>query len=424
LELQPHPQLSPLVRGIAFMQRQQRDWRVTVARTSLDKFLYQMIFPYISIYIVALGASASQLGMVISTGMIIAGFVSPFIGWFIDRSGPRRLYLFGIGTLAVSYLFYGLAQDWTLTVVAMVAFWLGNSMSTQSCATVCGNCLANRDRATGMMICESVAAGLMGMAGPIAGAWLVRSFGGMNAAGIRPIFFICLIGTVGTFSIVWTQLSNRRWGMANRGTPNLIKDLHEVLKEGRYLKRWLLIASLNQLPVGMVFPFATVFAHEFKGADELVLGAMVTGAALTSVLFGIPLGRLADRVGRKRVLFLTAPLFWASILVLVWAPHPLLVVAAGVLQGFYYIGMPIGGAMERELVPPEHMGRWLGIARFFKMIALAALTFASGLIWDRFGPAYVFFAFVGLDLLVRMPLLAGMPETLRLRPGGPAPAEG
>lgn len=406
------------------MQRQQRDWRVTVARTSLDKFLYQMVFPYISIYIVALGASVSQLGMVISTGMVIAGLLSPFIGWFIDRSGPRRLYLFGIGTLAVSYLVYGLAQDWTLAIVAMVAFWLGNSMSIQSCATICGNCLANRDRATGMMICESVAAGLLGMAGPIAGAWLVRSFGGVSADGIRPVFFVCLIGTLGTFSIVWTQLSNQRWGMANRGAPNPVKDLHQVLKEGRYLKRWLVIASMNQLPMGMVFPFATVFAHEFKGADEVVLGAMVTGAALTSVLFGIPLGRLADRAGRKRVLFLTAPLFWASCLVLVWSPHPLLVIAAGVLQGFYYISTPIGAAMERELVPAEQMGRWVGIARFFKMTSLAALTFASGLIWDRFGPAYVFFAFVGLDLLVRMPLLVSMPETLRLRPGSPAPAGG
>ena len=424
MESHAQRQLSPLTRGIAFMQRQQRDWRVTVARTSVDKFLYQMVFPYISLYIVALGASVSQLGMVISAGMVIAGLMSPFIGWFIDRGGPKRLYLLGIGTLAISYLLYGLAQDWTLTIVAMAAYWLGNSMSIQSCATVCGNCLANRDRATGMMICESVAAGLLGMAGPIAGAWLVRSFGGVNAGGIRPVFFVCLIGALGTFSIVWTQLSNRRWGMTGRGAPNLVKDLHQVLKEGRYLKRWLLIASMNQLPMGMVFPFATVFAHEFKGADEFVLGAMVTGAALTSVLFGIPLGRLADRAGRKRVLFLTAPLFWASILILVWAPHPLLVVAAGVLQGFYYIASPIGAAMERELVPPEQMGRWLGIARFFKMIALAALTLASGLIWDRFGPAYVFFAFVGLDVLVRMPLLVSMPETLRLRPGSAAPAGG
>ena len=58
------------------------------------------------------------------------------------------------------------------------------------------------------------------------------------------------------------------------------------------------------------------------------------------------------------------------------------------------------------------------------MIALAALTFASGLIWDRIGPAYVFFAFVGLDILIRMPLLVSMPETLGLRPGSPAPADG
>ena len=50
---------SVLARGLAFLQRQQRDWRVTVARTSLDKFLYQMVFPYISVYIVALGATAS-----------------------------------------------------------------------------------------------------------------------------------------------------------------------------------------------------------------------------------------------------------------------------------------------------------------------------------------------------------------------------
>jgi MFS family permease len=374
------------------------------------------------VYIVALGASASQLGMVISSGMVIAGLMSPFIGWSIDHSGPKRLYLFGIGTLAVSYLFYGIAQDWTLTIVAMAAFWIGNSMSTQSCATVCGNCLANRDRATGMMICESVTAGLLGMAGPIVGAWLIHSFGGVNPAGIRPVFFFCLAGTVGTFAIVWTQLSDRRWGMANPGAPNLIRDLHVVLKEGRYLKRWLLIASMNMLPMGMVFPFAMVYAHEVKGADEVVLGAMVTGAALTSVLFGIPLGRLADRVGRKRVLYITAPLFWASIVALVWSPNPAVLVAAGVLQGFYYIGMPLGGAMERELVPAEQMGRWLGIARFFKMMALALLTFASGLIWDWFGPVYVFSAFVGLDILARMPLLISMPETLRLSVGRTAGA--
>lgn len=98
--------------GIAFLKRQHRDWKVTVLRTSLDKLAYQMVFPYLSIYIVALGATGTQLGIVNSIGMIIAGFCGPFTGWFIDRIGPKRIYLIGIGFLAVSYLTYGLAQSW------------------------------------------------------------------------------------------------------------------------------------------------------------------------------------------------------------------------------------------------------------------------------------------------------------------------
>ena len=254
---------------ISFLGRQARDWRVTVARTSLDRLAYQMVFPYLSIYILALGATATQLGLVISLGMMLAGFLSPFTGWYIDRIGPKRIYLLGIGMLAVSYLTYGLARDWTIALLAMVAYWLGYSVSNHSCATVCGNCLTNSDRATGMMFCETFSAGLLGMAGPVLGAALVALFGGVNEAGIRPLFFLAFLLTLGTFGFVSTQLSNQRWKPANAPAPHLLRDLHQVLKEGRHLKRWLIIASVGTLPLGMVFPFSQVFAHEVKGANEL-----------------------------------------------------------------------------------------------------------------------------------------------------------
>jgi hypothetical protein len=63
--------------GLAFLKRQEKDWKVTVARTSLDKLAYQMVFPYLSIFIVALGASATELGMVNSIGMVIAAATGP-----------------------------------------------------------------------------------------------------------------------------------------------------------------------------------------------------------------------------------------------------------------------------------------------------------------------------------------------------------
>jgi MFS family permease len=398
--------------GISFLKRQQRDWKITVARTSMDRLAYQMIFPYLSIYIVALGASATQLGMVNSIGMVIAGLFGPFTGWFVDRVGPKRIYMVGISLMSISYLSYALAQNWLFTIIAMVAYWLGFSTSIHSCATICGNCLVNRDRATGMMICETVTAGLLGMAGPVLATWMVSQFGGVNPAGIRPLFLSGLIITIGTFVVVFTQLSGRKWAKPGENKPHLFKDISSVFQNGNHLKRWIVIATISQLPIGMIFPFSQVFAHQMKGADALILGAMVTASALSSILFAIPAGRVADRFGRKKVLYVTIPLFWISNLILILAPSPVFLIIAGIFQGFYYIGSPISAAIERELVPAEYMGKWIGVTRFFKMIFGAVLAMTAGLIWDKIGPQYVFIAFIVIEFLVRVPLLISLPETL------------
>jgi MFS family permease len=165
----------------------------------------------------------------------------------------------------------------------------------------------------------------------------------------------------------------------------------------------------------MVIPFTQVFAREVKGADQFILGAMVTGFALTPFLLGIPLGRLADRIGRKKVLYLIAPLFWASNLILISAPSPLFLVVAGVLQGFLNMNLVVTGAMNFELVPPEQMGRWIGVSRCFRMLLAALTAYLAGVIWDNIGPQYLFLIIVGLDIIIRVPLLIGMPETLGLR---------
>jgi Na+/melibiose symporter-like transporter len=264
-----------------------------------------------------------------------------------------------------------------------------------------------------MLICETVAAGLLGMAGPMLATWLVAVSGGINVGGIRPLFFMGLLITVGTFIIVLTQLSGRVWAAKGGNGPNLLKGISQVLKGGKHLRKWLVIASMSQLPLGMVFPFTQVFAHSVKGANGFVLGAMVTGSALASILFAVPLGRLADRIGRKKVLYITIPLFWISNLMLILAPTPAFLIIAGILQGFYFIGAAIAAALERELVPPEQMGRWIGVNRFFKMVMSGILALTAGVIWDKIGPQYIFLTFLSIDILIRMPLLISIPETLQ-----------
>src|SRR4030067_911749 len=119
--------------------------------------------------------------------MIVAGVCGPFTGGLIYRIGPKKIYLIGIGCMALSYLPFSLAQHWELTILAMIGYWLGYATSIHSCATICGNCLVNRDRATGMLICETVAAGLLGVAGPMLAAWLGTIGGGGTISGKRSL---------------------------------------------------------------------------------------------------------------------------------------------------------------------------------------------------------------------------------------------
>jgi MFS family permease len=405
--------VSAVSRGVGFFARQDRDWKVTVVRTNMTMFFYRMVLPYLSIYTMGLGATGTQLGIVNSVGMGVAGIAGPFSGWLIDKLGVKKIYLLGIAILVCAYLIYGLAQSWSIIIVAMVTYWLGSNTSVQGCSVICGNCLASEERVTGMSICETFGMGLLGLAAPMVGAWLVTAFGGINVEGIRPLFFICLAGTAVTFFLVLTQLSNRKWGVSGAGL-GFFKDFSQLFKEGRNLKRWLIIATLSGLQFGVVTPYVQPFANEFKGADQFILGAMVTASALVPLVLGIPMGRISDKIGRKKVIYASIPLVWASYLLLIFAPNQACLVVSGAFQGFFMIGGIVVAAMGRELVSPAQMGLWMGVLGLCRMLFNAISVYGAGLIWDHIGPQYVFVAIMALDI-IRIPLLMKMPETLSSR---------
>jgi MFS family permease len=128
-------------------------------------------------------------------------------------------------------------------------------------------------------------------------------------------------------------------------------------------------------------------------------------------------GRLADRIGRKRVIYLLTPLWYASNLLLVFSPPftskaPIVLVLSAVLLAFYNISSGATNAMTLEVVSLEQQGRWGGLLGFFAGLVTIPAPILGGLIWRELGPMYVFLIPIVLDLLLRVPLLATVPETL------------
>jgi MFS family permease len=183
--------------------------------------------------------------------------------------------------------------------------------------------------------------------------------------------------------------------------------------------RLLLVMGLTELPWTVAQPFMPVYAHEFKGANEFVLGGIAMTSVLVPMVASIPLGRLADRYGRKKLLFAVAPLAYAANLLLILAPvsgvgASLCLLLYGVLFGFNSINMALASSMAAEIMPQEQMGRWIGVVGLFRGLLSIPAPTVGGLIWEHVGPEYVFLAAIGIDVCLRLPLLAFTRETLHL----------
>jgi len=146
---------------------------------------------------------------------------------------------------------------------------------------------------------------------------------------------------------------------------------------------------------------------------------MATATVVARLVFGIPLGRLADRIGRKRVIYLLTPLWYASNFLLAFSTGPITLILYAALQTFYSISSGATSAMTLELVPVEQQGRWSGLLGLFAGLVTIPAPIIGGLIWRELGPMYVFLIPIALDLLLRVPLLSTVSETLR----GPSPGE-
>jgi len=409
--------LQMLISIPTFWRSQQKDWKVTVIRTSLERLGYQIIFPYLSLYIIALGATKSQLGIITAAGMLMSGLLGPFVGRFIDKNGAKKIYVLGIVMLLLSYLIYGFAPVWQVCVLAMVVYYFGQGISGQSCATICGNCLQTCDRARGMLVCESLAAGFLGMAGPIIAVFLLVNVIGTDretasASDLRWLFFVSATFTLLSLLLVIFHLGNQKWAVKNLD-QSALRRAAGLLKENRNARKWIIIAAINYMPNAMVLPYVQVFAEEMKGASIEVLGYMVTGSALASMIFGYPVGVLADRFGRKKVLLTTVVIFWVSNILLLLSASPAMLIVAGILQGFFHISAPLSGAIQRELVSPEVMGTWIGVTKFTNAVFSAVMAILAGWLYDYLGSQWCFLVYIALDLLIRVPLLMSLPETLK-----------
>lgn len=191
-----------------------------------------------------------------------------------------------------------------------------------------------------------------------------------------------------------------------------VGDFREVFRRGSSTKRWLLFLSLNMFSSGLMVPYRYPYANEIKGANQFIIGGIATATVLTEAIFATPMGRMADRIGRKKLFFMLLPLSCLSNIIYILAPSPEWLLLAGLLAGFRMVAMFTYESMTPELVPRDCIGRWRGLIGLCTGLVSIPAPIIGGFIWENLGPEWVFIFPLIIDLFLRVPLLYSVPETL------------
>jgi len=360
---------------------------------------------YQSIYVIALGATALELGYLTSLGGVATMLLSIPVGLLADRHGIKRMMTASLAMFLLGFLVFGISRSWQLTAMAYIFTAVAFLVQNNVCPMVCGACLNSLERTTGMQLCDTVAA-IPRLFAPIGAALIITLMGGLTPEGIRPLFWLGSAVLLLTILMIARFFENPQVTRQPEG-QGFIGGLLRVFGEGVNVKRWLVYYMLMSLPwyAGFYIP---LYAKQVKDSGPIVLGLMDSGYWLIVVILAIPVGLVSDRLGRKKVIPVLAPIYCLGLVMLGNSPNDVVTVLAGALSGFTMLSAVTESSMTVELVPRELLGSWFGLLGFFTGLISFAAPIIGGIVWD-IQPVYVLY-FLAASQIAKLAILWTMPS--------------
>ena len=397
-----------------FWGRQSKNFKVLLTRDLINTLLGRVAGRYGTIYLTLLGAGAVEIGLLNAVSSLVRMVLALPVGLFTDRvKNMKRLYIIArVLSLPVS-LIYAAAQSWRIFLVTRVWSAITGRFSAPVMNIISIESLTNRDRVTGLAIRRTIISAV-GLVAPLLAAFLITYFGGLDYAdSFRPLYIIEFFVGLITFLLLLTQLKEPK---INRTMPRtgILTSMTDIFKRVPGLKRFLFMNSLNSFFMGMRRPFMQLYSYEVKKADAFIIAWRGTVSTAIGLMLAVPMSRLADRVGRRKLTYIGRLLGVTATLVTLLTPptHPEYLIIASFISsvtGTMGIGWT---AFTQEYVPLEVRGRWSGISALTRAIIGIPAPIIGGIIWNL-NPDYLWWIALFYTPLVSVPLMMSIPDKKR-----------
>lgn len=350
--------------------------------------------PVMPLLAAELGADPAQVGLINGAFMLTAGLLSIPAGLLADRTGRKLPIIAGVIATAVSSLLVTQCHQPGQMAAAYVLFGVGLAAFAPGMLSLVADVMpANKiGQAYGWY---STAIYIAMTVGPATGGYLAK------VLGLRQVFAVSggLLVAVAVLALL----------VLPQSPPRHKTDLHAVLAGSVELMRnhrllgCLLATAGSCIGFGVFLTFLPLYAT-LQGFDPAQVGFVFAAQAITNVLFRIPIGRLADRMDRSRLVsagLICLALSLAAMGQVIQLSH---LMACSVILG---VGMALTftaiGALIAELVPAVQRGLAMGMYNSCIYLGMMSGSTVMGLALKQIGYP-VGFAVAGSVSLVALVL--------------------
>ena len=394
---------------------------------------FGIVIPSIPIFADSFGVSALAASAVVSAFALMRFVSSPFAGAWTNRFGERRVLATGLGVVAVSSLFAGLAQSYPQLIVLRAIGGIGSAMFTVSAMALLLRVVDADQRGRASAAWQG---GFLvgGVTGPAIGGILL-------AVSIRAPFFF-YAGTLAVATVIAlvflspARLAAREAAVvasepaADSGgdgvpdeRPGGWAELRQALGNGAYRAALAVNFATGLTAFGLRSALIPLFVVEGLKQGPSLSGWAFLVAAVVQAAFLVPAGRLTDLRGRRPAMLIGTVATIVGMLLLV--ADDLATGSLSLALAVFFVSMTVMsigtaflGSAPTAVVGDIMGGRQGGsVVATFQMVSDIGAVIGpllGGLLLDLYGFEWAF-AFGASISALALVFVVLMPETLRSR---------
>lgn len=346
---------------------------------------FGLVMPLLPIYARSFGATGIQLGLLTASFAVSRALTTYPGGWLADRSGRKKPIITGLLIYSVVMALYGFTEDVNQLIILRALQGVASGIVWPVINTMVVDIVLPEDRSKALGLYEMM--WFLGMAvGPGLGGVL---------AGIFTIafpFFVCgALAFLSMFLVILTVKETAVVVMEKDNLPiskgassvNSVKGLRQftlfpIVFLGLCIARFTTAFSSS-----LIQPVLSVYANEVLSIPTTEVGILFTVMGIVTLIATLPMGTVADNVGRKPTFIFGGFLYALSAFLIIFSGSFWPLLGVMMLQGFgRAIINPSLTAMFSDVASVSKRGRAMGIFNAFQNVGLVIGSSVGGFLYE------------------------------------------